>query len=207
MNDNRTPDTGTGAPQGPSHYAWKGDEAIETTKRERAQRRYRLGVCEGCGIKQATDRHHVDGDTGNNARSNIRLLCRRCHMLEDGRLEAARENLLRAIERNRKPPRPCRICGRITEPKKLARDRCRRCAEYLRRTGSERPIDTKRRGGGPRPSWSGICFECGRHTTAVKGAPVRRMCRSCYVRKRRRGEIKTRQIARTRAAIERGESV
>jgi len=32
------------------------------------------------------DRHHVDGNPNNNHRSNVRFLCRRCHMDDDGRL-------------------------------------------------------------------------------------------------------------------------
>jgi hypothetical protein len=55
---------------------------------QRAIRRYReLGVCQhdGCSA-DAVDRHHVDGDGNNNDPSNIRFLCRRHHMEEDGRL-------------------------------------------------------------------------------------------------------------------------
>jgi hypothetical protein len=50
------------------------------------------GLCEtGCG-KPAVDRHHIDGDTSNNARSNILLVCRRCHMHLDGRAFTGHEN-------------------------------------------------------------------------------------------------------------------
>jgi 5-methylcytosine-specific restriction endonuclease McrA len=45
-----------------------------------------LGACERCG-KQATDRHHKDGNNKNQAAENIVALCRRCHMEVDGRLE------------------------------------------------------------------------------------------------------------------------
>lgn len=66
---------------GPAHHMWKGDAAPATTKRKRARVRFPdLGTCEGCGAARATDRHHVDGDTGNNARSNIRLICRRSNL-------------------------------------------------------------------------------------------------------------------------------
>lgn len=75
----------TRIPRGENHYAWKGDAALPTTKRLRAQARYELGDCESCGA-QATDRHHKDGDTGNNVPENIAILCRRCHMTIDGRL-------------------------------------------------------------------------------------------------------------------------
>lgn len=75
---------------GPDRAQWKGDDATEDVKRRRAQRLYPLdGVtCEwnsGCDAS-ATDRHHIDGDTGNNERSNVALVCRRHHMEWDGRL-------------------------------------------------------------------------------------------------------------------------
>ena len=78
--------------RGENHVAWKGDAALSATKRERIQKRLSLdGVtCERCQVAPATDRHHVDGDPGNNARSNIACLCRRCHMIVDGRLESFR---------------------------------------------------------------------------------------------------------------------
>lgn len=66
---------------------WLGDAAQTKTKRDRIQSRLSLvGVaCEICS-EPATDRHHIDGDTGNNELINIACLCRRCHMESDGRL-------------------------------------------------------------------------------------------------------------------------
>ncbi len=56
--------------------------------RSRAQRWYPdTGPCEFCGAEPA-ERHHRDSDARNNARSNIALACRRCHMKLDGRLDA-----------------------------------------------------------------------------------------------------------------------
>jgi hypothetical protein len=116
------PKRGTHSAVGEANPSWKGDAAREETKRERARRMYPLGECEHDGCEaSATDRHHVDRDTGNNARSNIRLLCRKHHMEEDGR---------------RKPPRPCRICGDLREM--FWHGRCHACNMYLRRTGRER---------------------------------------------------------------------
>lgn len=60
----------------------------EHTGRRRAQRLYKTMLpCERCGGK-SYDRHHIDGNTLNNAPGNIQFLCRKCHMLEDGRLAA-----------------------------------------------------------------------------------------------------------------------
>jgi 5-methylcytosine-specific restriction endonuclease McrA len=47
-------------------------------------------VCDECADAPALDHHHRDGDPTNNARENVRLLCRRCHMVEDGRIEMSR---------------------------------------------------------------------------------------------------------------------
>jgi hypothetical protein len=48
--------------------------------RAACRRKYRLCnvICE-CGYAPATERHHQDGDTTNNALSNVRLLCDACH--------------------------------------------------------------------------------------------------------------------------------
>ena len=56
-----------------------------------------LGSCEAsCGC-EAVDRHHIDGDTSNNDRSNVQFLCRRCHMEADDRLsrQSSRETAQR----------------------------------------------------------------------------------------------------------------
>lgn len=75
-----------GTPKGESHYAWKGDDARDETKRARIQKTFILGACRMCG-EIATDRHHIDGKPGNNDINNIIPLCRRCHMQIDGRLK------------------------------------------------------------------------------------------------------------------------
>jgi ribosomal protein L40E len=58
-----------------------------------AQRLYSLdGVrCEMADCDSAAmDRHHIDGNPLNNARENVMFLCRRHHMLADGRLDTLR---------------------------------------------------------------------------------------------------------------------
>jgi hypothetical protein len=56
----------------------------------RALRRKELGICERCQTKPAIDRHHKDDNTLNNSPENIMALCRRCHMIVDGRLAKLR---------------------------------------------------------------------------------------------------------------------
>lgn len=64
---------------------WKGDKAKEHAGAERARRWFKPKPCEYCGNK--AEIHHIDGNKLNNDPKNIRWLCRRCHMIEDKRLE------------------------------------------------------------------------------------------------------------------------
>ncbi len=101
------------------------------TGRMRARVAYpTLGKCERCKTKNATDRHHKDGDTFNNIRANVAFLCRKCHMEEDGRLGS-----LAVLPRPKHPSKPCAICG--TPSNALRKSRCHRCNEYFRRNGAE----------------------------------------------------------------------
>jgi hypothetical protein len=73
---------------GEQHHHWVGDEADTRTGRTRALRIFRKHPCEICGEGQKRiDRHHIDGNTLNNKEDNIVLLCRKCHMSTDGRIE------------------------------------------------------------------------------------------------------------------------
>jgi hypothetical protein len=100
--------------------------------RDEARRLYTLGPCERCGAL-AVDRHHKDEDVDNNDASNIEILCRRCHMRVDGRLEKLRE----MPGRSKEPPKPCSNCGRPYKP--LRRRRCSPCRTYFDKYGRERP--------------------------------------------------------------------
>lgn len=110
--------------------------------RARARRLYpNLGTCAKCRAP-ASDRHHIDGDTFNNRRSNIEFLCRSCHMREDGRLESLRFAAMR-FWHNRKPPR-CSNCGLPARPAR--RGRCGTCSKYwYDHGGKERPRHLLRR--------------------------------------------------------------
>jgi hypothetical protein len=123
-------------PAGEDHYAWKGDTAKAGTKRQRAQRAFQLGQCERCDVP-ATDRHHKDGNTGNNDPSNIMILCRRCHMEIDGRLNAFVAKAPTA--RPRTEASPCEHCGRDYKP--LRKGLCAACSQYQRVHGGPRPLD------------------------------------------------------------------
>jgi hypothetical protein len=75
--------------RGVRHQNWKGDDVTVHTGRLRAQHLHPTRPCAVCGAVRV-DRHHIDGNTRNNAGSNIAFLCRRHHMEADGRLEALR---------------------------------------------------------------------------------------------------------------------
>lgn len=74
--------------RGPEHHSWVGNKITKESGRSRAERKYPVRPCEICGeSKKRIDRHHRDNDPRNNKKSNIKFLCRKCHMIEDGRLE------------------------------------------------------------------------------------------------------------------------
>lgn len=76
---------------GADNHRWQGDEVSIRGGRARAERLYRdIGACGNCGNGRA-ERHHINGNTADNRPTNIALFCRPCHMAEDGRLDAVRE--------------------------------------------------------------------------------------------------------------------
>ena len=98
------------------HYNWQGDAISEKGGRKRALKLYRdVGSCTNCGAAKA-ERHHRDANTANNDPSNIAILCRRCHMEEDGRLEATRAT---ASARQA-------LAASLAAAEKLARTHCKR---------------------------------------------------------------------------------
>lgn len=113
--------------RGENHYAWKGDAARSVTKRQRASNYNRQGECERCG-KPGYDKHHRDGDPGNNDPRNVEWLCRRCHMVADGRLA----RFLALPKTPPKHPTPCWICGTVRDRRRW-HGRCHACNEYIRR--------------------------------------------------------------------------
>lgn len=158
------------ARQAEENHGWKGDAAGADTKRNRARRRYALGPCVLCGAP-GCDRHHKDGNTGNNVPENIAVLCRKCHMLIDGRMDA-----IHRIDRKR-PAKPCLNCQRLSKP--LRKGRCHACHEYLSQRGVERPYHEDGRKEKTRATHALPCLRCGRRADIV-GQPVRGYCKSCY---------------------------
>jgi hypothetical protein len=80
------------AVSGPNNYRWSGASVSAQGGRKRARRMYRADECTRCGVTPA-ERHHMDGNTANNEPANVEIVCRRCHMQGDGRLDAVREQM------------------------------------------------------------------------------------------------------------------
>ena len=73
---------------GDANSQWIGDAVSVKGGRSRALRLFpEAEPCEECGNPKG-ERHHRDGNTANNAPENVAWLCRRCHMVTDGRLPA-----------------------------------------------------------------------------------------------------------------------
>jgi hypothetical protein len=120
--------------QGAANPNWKGEKTSKHAKRSRIQRALPMGPCERCAAP-GMDRHHKDGDTGNNRRENISILCRRCHMTVDGRLAEIRTR--RPPLLLKQPPKPCTHCAKPDKP--LKKGRCDACYRYWRRHERDRP--------------------------------------------------------------------
>jgi 5-methylcytosine-specific restriction endonuclease McrA len=85
---------------GAEHGNWSGGKVSEKGGRARALHLYPvIGPCVSCGSPRS-ERHHRDENTANNHPANIVILCRRCHMKEDGRLAALKTGNRAKGERN-----------------------------------------------------------------------------------------------------------
>jgi hypothetical protein len=84
--------------RGAEHANWAGTDISEKGGRKRALRLYPPGPCVECAAPNG-ERHHEDGDTSNNEPHNVKMLCRRCHMQEDGRLAALKLAAAATIEK------------------------------------------------------------------------------------------------------------
>ena len=75
---------------GADHHAWLRNHVSAKGGRTRALREFELQPCAKCGNVNS-ERHHIDGDSTNNHEHNIMFLCRKCHMIEDGRYDQFRK--------------------------------------------------------------------------------------------------------------------
>ena len=101
---------------GEDHWRWLGESVSTDGGRSRALRMYPdIPPCEMCGDADS-ERHHRDGNTANNAESNIQFLCRHCHMTVDGRIiqfrQQAKERSSELIDAAAKARRARTSCKR-----------------------------------------------------------------------------------------------
>lgn len=92
---------------------WCGNEVSEEAGRKRARRRISLDkrACSICG-SIPVERHHIDGNTLNNHDNNILIVCRKCHMKVDGRLEKISNYTKGKGQTNNGGWVTCSTCGR-----------------------------------------------------------------------------------------------
>ena len=95
-------------PKGAANPRWAGDRAADpNTGRQRARKAFPgQHVCEVEGCVKQAERHHKDGDTFNNDRSNIAFLCPRHHRIADGRMNRPefRAAQLKAVTGRKRTP-------------------------------------------------------------------------------------------------------
>jgi hypothetical protein len=81
---------------GKKNGLWKGNLASKSAGRGRARRKFqKANLCQKCGSTRRVERHHKDGNPLNNRKRNIAILCRRCHMIADGRMKKMHEGIAR----------------------------------------------------------------------------------------------------------------
>lgn len=129
--------------RGVSQHKWIPAPLSLDSFRNRARKLFDLpSLCERCNEKPPVDRHHVDSNPKNNQRENISFLCRRCHLIIDGRLSRLQVigRLAKRQPRQKIPPMRCMNCTGLAKP--LRKGRCHACNEYWRRHSTERSAST-----------------------------------------------------------------
>ena len=139
--------------------------AVKSGKLKRAK------SCQRCGARAMVDGHHEDYSKP----LDITWLCRRCHMIVDGRMAGLHKPS--NYDGRRTSPTPCSNCQRPSKP--LRRGLCHVCNEYARRQGKPRPYKRDGRIEKGIPARGKPCARCGRRADRV-GRPVKGMCLSCY---------------------------
>ncbi len=81
---------GITAPKEPAHLLWDSNPQFKHglwSMKVKVHFKGKHQVCMECGQKKPLEIHHKDGDPTNNDLDNLLVLCRKCHMKLDGRLE------------------------------------------------------------------------------------------------------------------------
>jgi hypothetical protein len=70
----------------------KGNPRFNNGRRQYPRLKQDVTACENCGRKYTLDIHHKDGNHKNNVVENLIKVCRRCHMILDGRFKNLNHN-------------------------------------------------------------------------------------------------------------------
>jgi hypothetical protein len=134
-------------------YKTEGVSARTISKRARL---IPLGPCVDCGGK-ANDRVFPDGREIDSENPVFVSLCRRCHMIRDGRLDRLKTVASTNSKKSKMPPGKCCNCGLFYKP--LRGGRCDTCYNHYRKHGIEKPVSGK-------PIDSRLICECGKSKDA-----------------------------------------
>lgn len=140
--------------------------------RSKAYKAYRNGKlikpqkCSICELSKRLEIHHEDYSKP----LVVIWLCRKCHMIKDGRMDLIHI-------KKKQAPKKCFICKRFMKP--LRKGRCHACNEYFRRHGKERPYKENGKIELSLITHNALCKRCERKANIV-GYPIKGFCRSCY---------------------------
>lgn len=167
-------------PRGENHRLWKGENAINSVKQQRARyfTRYKENrQCEKCHKTKNLDTVFKDGNKNNLDKDNLILLCRRCRMFGDGTLQ----NLMTVTKGRVKIKDTIVQCIICKENKKyFSKGKCLACYRYFEKRGierSEKKIKTRNQG---------LCKICNRQCFLE-----RERCHTCSEFLRRNGYDKS----------------
>lgn len=95
--------------RGEKNPMYKGDEAGYAARHDWVRsRKAKPELCECCGLVPPLDLANISGEYKRDL-DDWEYLCRRCHMMNDGRIEAIRKRQKKRKELNKKP---CLLCGK-----------------------------------------------------------------------------------------------
>jgi len=149
---------------GSESHNWKGDEASQASKQQRARAFKRRDKrfsekCDRCGNGKGLDMVFLDGNKNNLQKDNVFSYCRRCRMEKDGTL-----NILLTSPKKENILKECIVCGKLSNA--MRHGRCHSCNEFFRRNNCDRhekTIEIKK------------CNICESAKKVVKGR-----CHNCY---------------------------
>lgn len=123
-----------------NNSCWKGQEASKASKYMRLRRRIDKRPCDSCGNQSFDIRPKNPGAWDSIDPKDYQVLCRKCSMKLDGRLERFKE--LNNRPRLLKPAEPCSNC--FVPYKPLRKGLCHSCDMYQRVHGIVRPFEELR---------------------------------------------------------------